>query len=313
MKLKLILLSVLLLNAFILRASGTDTLKIFYNINKYELSSADKLKINNGIDSLSTGDTIRVLGYADYLGTEKPNLALSTTRAETIKSYIQSIKSDLVILTEGKGEVPASTARLATGEPVNRRVDIVFKHRLQPKTPIVVVPKPMPIEVKAKPVEVHRDTVRERPPQITATGATPADNKSFSEKINGLDKLDVGSSISLEELTFQPGRHFLNPEAVRYVNKLLKYLKNHPNIRFEILGHICCEVVKPDGQDFDTGEYTLSVNRAKFIYDYFIKSGISADRMTYKGLGHSKPKVFPELSEHDRYLNRRVEIMITGK
>jgi len=167
--------------------------------------------------------------------------------------------------------------------------------------------------MKARPIAIKPDTARQKAPPITATGTAPDDSKSFSEKINGLDKLAVGSSISLEELTFQPGRHFLNPEAVRYVDKLLKYLKKHPNIRFQILGHICCEVVNKDGEDFDTGEYTLSVNRAKFIYDYFVKSGISADRMTYKGLGHSQPKVFPERTEHDRYLNRRVEIMITGK
>jgi outer membrane protein OmpA-like peptidoglycan-associated protein len=123
----------------------------------------------------------------------------------------------------------------------------------------------------------------------------------------------VGSSISFEELTFQPGRHFLNPEAVRYLTTILKFMQKHINITFQIIGHICCETDGRDGEDYDSGGYVLSVNRAKFIYDYFIEKGIAANRMTFKGVGSTRQKVFPERSEHDRYLNRRVEFLITGK
>jgi len=97
------------------------------------------------------------------------------------------------------------------------------------------------------------------------------------------------------------------------VDTLLTYLKSHINLVFEIQGHICCVINEGDSQDYDTGQNGLSTNRAKAIYDYFSQNGINTRRMSYKGLGSSDPKVWPELSEHDRYLNRRVEILVISK
>jgi outer membrane protein OmpA-like peptidoglycan-associated protein len=135
----------------------------------------------------------------------------------------------------------------------------------------------------------------------------------FNEKIRSLENLDVGTSISLEELTFQMGRHYLNLDAERYLLVLLDCLKTHSNIVFQIVGHVCCRYTTIDGYDQDTKEDKLSVNRAKYIYEFFLANGIDANRMTYKGLGSTKPKVWPETTEHDQYLNRRVEIVIVSK
>jgi outer membrane protein OmpA-like peptidoglycan-associated protein len=301
------------LKSFTAAAMGNDTLKIFYDINKYELSAADKLKIETMADSLHVTDTIRVFGYADYLGNSKDNIILSVRRAEAIKNYLLSLNKSLVVLTDGKGEVEATAPRSSAGEPVNRRVDIIKPDKPQPKKLIAELPKNKPVERKIKTPEVKPDSTHRITPEILPTEPVSKNGGSFRERLNDLGKLDIGSSISFEELTFQPGRHFLNPEAVAYVNTLLKYLKKHNNIVFEIIGHICCDDDHKDGIDFDTGEYTLSTNRAKFIYDYFLSKGISADRMTYKGTGGSKPKIYPERTEHDRYLNRRVELLIVGK
>jgi outer membrane protein OmpA-like peptidoglycan-associated protein len=281
----------------------TDTVKIFYPINKYELAVADKVKLTALADSLHAADTVLVVGYTDYLGNSKDNLVLSKNRAGAIKNFMFSLNKGLVILTDGKGEVPAATARSVFGEPVNRRADIIRMIKRRDKKILAIMPVTVP------PV-THPDSTLLKMPSVDLTGA---DKETFNNKINALATLEVGSSVSLEELTFQMGRHFLNPEAVPYVNTLLAYLKKHKNITFEIRGHICCEYGDNDGFDRDTGDQTLSENRAKFIYDYFIKKGIKANRMTYKGLGASKPKIWPERSGHDSYLNRRVEILITGK
>jgi len=313
MNYKYILLFLFLLRVFSSSASGADTLKIFYPINKFELKPADRAKIKALADTLSSSDTIKVLGYADYLGNAKDNLVLSLNRAQTIKTFIMSLNKNVVVVAMGEGEIATAVARSAEGEPFNRRVDIIKTTKAVIKPVTVEHPQPGPVELKLKPAEPKPDSPVSKAPAITASRSEPVDERSFREKVNGLDKLEPGSSISLEELTFQPGRHFLNPEAVRYVNTLLKYLKKHSNIVFEIDGHICCEVGNRDGEDFDTGGLVLSINRAKFIYDYFLKNGISADRMSYKGVGSSKPKVFPERSEHDRYLNRRVEIRIISR
>jgi outer membrane protein OmpA-like peptidoglycan-associated protein len=46
------------------------------------------------------------------------------------------------------------------------------------------------------------------------------------------------------------------------------------------------------------------------VNDYLVKNGIDASRLTYKGYGHSRPKVSPEKSPADEQMNRRVEILV---
>ena len=52
----------------------------------------------------------------------------------------------------------------------------------------------------------------------------------------------------------------------------------------------------------------LSEQRAEAIYHALIKRGISADRMTFSGLGESKP-ILANTIEKNRKKNRRVEIV----
>jgi len=281
MNYKPFLLSLLLLKAFPSFALSTDTVKIFYGIDKYGLSVNDKIKIRSLVDSLKVTDTVKVLGYADYLGNGKDNLVLSANRASTIKNYILSLRKTPVIITEGKGEISSGTKRSGNGEPQNRRVDIIKTSQASDKQTLIEI--------------------------------SNLEERAFKDKINNLARLGVGSSLSLEELTFQAGRHVLNREAVPYAAILLDYLKKHGSISFVILGHICCDDKNEDTFDIDSKDYKLSTNRAKVIYDYFLKNGIKAERMTFRGLGSSKPKVWPEKTGYDKYLNRRVEILITGK
>jgi outer membrane protein OmpA-like peptidoglycan-associated protein len=319
MKIKIILLLLLVLKALPSLASKTDTIKLYYPIDKYELSTENKTKLDGLKPLLADSSKVEILGYADYLGKSKHNMILSQNRAETVKQYLLGINNKLVVTVSGKGAVQSEADTSPDGEPPSRRVDVIYEI----KRPPVVVKKTVPQVIKVTPPQVpkptvpvppsrKRDTVPARP-KIVVIVDSPSVHISFNERVNKLKDAKVGSSISFEELTFQPGRHFLNQEAVRYVNTILKYMQKHPNITFEILGHICCEVDGRDGQDYDTGGYVLSVNRAKFIYDYFIEKGIEAKRMSYKGLASTRQKVFPERSEHDRYLNRRVEFLIMGK
>lgn len=310
MKIKPVLLLLLLLKSVQSLASGTDTLKLYYPIDKYELSAENKSKLDGLKTLLSDSASITILGYADYLGASGHNIILSKNRAEAVRSYLLALKGTLIISVAGRGAVAGTTERSALGEPPNRRVDVVYEVK---KPPVISKPvaKVVPVTTPAPPAK-KRDTVLARPKQVIVVDTT-REPVSFNARLNNLKDAKVGSSISFEELTFQPGRHFLNPEAVRYLTTILKFMQKHTNITFQIIGHICCETDGRDGEDYDSGGYVLSVNRAKFIYDYFIEKGIAANRMTFKGVGSTRQKVFPERSEHDRYLNRRVEFLITGK
>lgn len=277
MKVKLVFLLLIALRTAPVFASNPDTVRLYYKIAEYELSAGNQVKLDSLCKSFKGVDNLHITGFADYLGTGPDNIVLSQKRADIVAAYIKS-HIDLVITADGKAVEMTTTKKGPLGDPFNRRVDIVINKIVRTKG---VTQPPLPA------------------PQ-------------FTDKIANLSHIDVGGSLALEELTFQSARHFLNPECEPNLKILLNYLKQHDNISFEIQGHICCDN-GPDGMDIDARDYKLSVNRAKFIYDYFVKNGIDAKRMTYKGLGSSKPKVFPELTDHDKYLNRRVELLITHK
>jgi outer membrane protein OmpA-like peptidoglycan-associated protein len=68
-----------------------------------------------------------------------------------------------------------------------------------------------------------------------------------------------------------------------------------------------------EGHTDDTGkdEYnmTLSEKRANAVADYLISKGVAANRIERKWYGESQPK-YPNDSEANRQLNRRVEIAV---
>lgn len=277
MKGKLALLLLITLKTLPSFALKTDTVKLFYNIAEYELSAGNQTKLDSLCKAFRNVDNLRITGFADYLGTGPDNVILSQKRAEIVAAYIRSHIS-LIMTTNWEGAEMSIVKRGPAGDPLNRRVDIIINK-----------------------INHTKGVNRPQPPA-----------PQFTDKVARLSNLNVGSSLAIEELTFQSGRHFLNPECEGYLDILLNYLKQHTNISFEIQGHICCEN-GPDGLDIDSRNNKLSVNRAKFIYDYFVKNGIAANRMTYRGLASTQPKVYPELTEHDKYLNRRVELVVTGK
>ncbi|WP_311266666.1 OmpA family protein, partial [Xanthomonas sp. WCS2017Noco2-62] len=64
-------------------------------------------------------------------------------------------------------------------------------------------------------------------------------------------------------------------------------LQTHPNLNFEIRGHVCCTPeIYNDGIDRDTKERRLSWNRAKTVFHYLMNKKISKTRMTYVGCGN---------------------------
>ena len=52
-----------------------------------------------------------------------------------------------------------------------------------------------------------------------------------------------------------------------------------------------------------------SGRRAKAVMDFFLESGIASNRLEYKAMGETQPKV-PNDTEENRAQNRRVEFQI---
>ena len=131
-----------------------------------------------------------------------------------------------------------------------------------------------------------------------------------------IDEVAVGEALILRNLNFHPGRHVLVPKSIPHLKELLRVILAHPDMSFEIQGHICCRAPEPadlDGLDVDTGEYSLSHNRALNIYNYLVRNGVESSRLTYRGYGFSQPMILPETNDQERQMNRRVVIKVTDR
>jgi outer membrane protein OmpA-like peptidoglycan-associated protein len=138
----------------------------------------------------------------------------------------------------------------------------------------------------------------------------PVVQSNLSERIKDSA---VQSSLILENLNFEGGRHFLLPESMPILDELLKALQNNPTVTIEIQGYVCCTEATTDGLDLDLQTQDLSVQRAKAIYNFLIEKGIDAKRLRYQGFGGTR-KIYPnEMDEFERSRNRRVEIKILSK
>ena len=95
----------------------------------------------------------------------------------------------------------------------------------------------------------------------------------------------------------------MRPESITALNKLVKLLKDNPNIIVEIGAHT-------DTNGSEEYNIKLSQRRAQAVVDYLIQNGIEKERIIAFGYGESQPLVYPELSDYDEQLNRRAEFRI---
>jgi outer membrane protein OmpA-like peptidoglycan-associated protein len=120
-----------------------------------------------------------------------------------------------------------------------------------------------------------------------------------------LQPIDTGISIELKNVFFDVDKFDLKPESKTELDKLVTFLTKNKTIKIEISGHTDSDGNKKANQ-------LLSQNRAKAVYDYTVKAGVAAIRLSYKGYGDAKP-LLPNTTAENKAKNRRTEIKITGK
>lgn len=255
-------------------SAAQDTVRVYFEHDEKNLANSGRLL--DSVAQLKNVTAISIIGYTDHLGTNAYNIRLSKNRAEEVKAYLSRSLNPSKIKAKGKGEINIANNH-PQGEPLHRRADIV----------------------------IHFDSPNS---QSNTSKSTAKESNNMRE----LAKLEVGDKLILNTFHFIGGRHFLLPQYVAQLDTLANILAENPGVSIEIQGFVCC-TYEYDGLDYDTGEYTLSINRAKHIYEQMIKRGINKDRMRYKGFGSKRPRVAPEVTEEDRTTNRRVEILVIDK
>lgn len=104
----------------------------------------------------------------------------------------------------------------------------------------------------------------------------------------------------LENVLFDFDKAVIKPEAYPLLDEVVAIMKKNPGMNVELQGHT---------DNIGTAEYNmgLSLRRANAVADYLESKGISADLLTTKGFGFSKP-VALNGTAFGRSLNRRVEL-----
>ena len=114
--------------------------------------------------------------------------------------------------------------------------------------------------------------------------------------------LEVGSTIRLNNIFFEYGLASLRSESFPEIDRLLGLMIQNKNMVIELSGHT-------DNVGSDVANLKLSDERAKSVLNYLITNGISAERITAKGFGETKP-VGSNDTDEGKQLNRRVEFTI---
>ena len=280
--------------------SYLDTFHLYFDLNVPTLNKNMEKKIDLLMynDRILSGSTIMVVGYADYVGSEAYNKNLSMTRAQNVRDYLikYGIAPRDIKVCVGKGEVKRIDTTDREGNPIDRKVDIVVNNRTINSEQ----------GRKLTSVVVNNRTNKNRPNNSSTTSST-----GKGSDIKELSTLKEGQTILLKNVYFPSGSHVIKSESYGTLEKLYETLRDNPNLKISIEGHVCCiHGDVPDALDIDTNETLLSVNRAKAIKAYLVQRGISEDRLQYVGFGKQHPIVAFERTEEDADKNRRVEIRI---
>jgi outer membrane protein OmpA-like peptidoglycan-associated protein len=130
-------------------------------------------------------------------------------------------------------------------------------------------------------------------------------NKQFDKSTDVVARLETFSkakeAISLN-IQFVGGKDvYLDEASMLEVTILLQFLKENPQKKAFIRGHVCCE-----------NDLELSIKRAFAVYNDLRLEGIEESRISYQGFGNTLP-ISPEFDEASRQLNRRVDVIFSDK
>ncbi|MDA8571823.1 OmpA family protein [Flavobacteriaceae bacterium] len=276
---KLIFLFIFSVNVMIAQSSRQHV--VYFETDKYIVPEIEKNRLLLFIQNLEIEKVtkISIYGFCDDRGSDNYNLVLSQNRADAIKSVFSlgGIKEELISNVDGKGEVllkivAAEDLNIIRG--LNRKVEINvdYKNTKKEETPIVKK-------------EEQKDD-RKKPITLEST-------------------LLVGDKIVLDKILFRTGYSYVLKESIPVLEKISRILREKNNVYFTIQGHVCCTANGRDAIDRGTGRRNLSLARARYIYEYLMKSGVARKRMKYVGLKHKYPL------GGDPKFDRRVEIEIT--
>jgi outer membrane protein OmpA-like peptidoglycan-associated protein/tetratricopeptide (TPR) repeat protein len=120
-----------------------------------------------------------------------------------------------------------------------------------------------------------------------------------------IDVIVTPTEIVLKPIYFEFNKSNITQEGAFELDKLVQVMKNNTNMVILAKSHT-------DNRGSDSYNLALSDRRAKSTVQYIISKGISADRISGKGMGELEPKVDcgKDCTEEQHAQNRRSEFLI---
>lgn len=137
-------------------------------------------------------------------------------------------------------------------------------------------------------------------PEITEMESVEPIKRSIFDSLTLASALAEDAEPIVLDIQFFPGMDVLMAESWAEIDRLFLFLKRNDQVHAFIRGHVCC------GSDM-----YLSYSRAYTVYNAMIKRGISPKRLELKGFDNTKPRVWPEVTDEDRQMNRRVDVIFS--
>ena len=116
-----------------------------------------------------------------------------------------------------------------------------------------------------------------------------------------LQPIEVGVTAILKNIFFEYNSYQLKKESFLELEKLKSFIKKN-KLSIEIQGHT-------DNEGTATYNQKLSMNRAKSVYEYLLKSGVKKEQLSFKGYGFKHPIATNQTGE-GRSKNRRTEFKV---
>lgn len=272
-----IFLSLFLITSGLSVFAQTDTLSIFFDVDSDEVSKDQR----GLLQKLAMSNFIVLIeGHCDTTGSIGYNQMLAQRRVDNVKAFTEKTQ---INRTQIIGEKVASQSKNYSAEKF-RRVDIVYsKSEEERHAQIDDAPRDEPIII----------------------GGTPEVEKIIHSFENFLTDSTTKEEVIQLSILFYSNSGMYTTESEPELQALFDFLHYNPDIDIHIRGHICCVKF----MDWDD----ISEKRAKTVYTFLKDRSISPRRMTYAGYGTSVPFKSPEVTEEDRKLNRRVDIVFSKK
>jgi peptidoglycan-associated lipoprotein len=146
----------------------------------------------------------------------------------------------------------------------------------------------------------------------TTKGKTPAPESLVQDITNVtldttiiLEQLVLEKAIVLENIYYDLDKADIRPDAAIELNKLVKILKDNPNISIELSSHT-------DDRASDAYNLDLSQRRAESAVEYLVSQGIERERMVARGYGKQQLIIPNATTEEEHQRNRRTEFKVIG-